>query len=89
MEFVEQWMPMLKLGGYGVVGLGVLTALAIVIYIVRSTTEPLLRVVQWLLWHTPGAAPSPIVGGLVHGLRLVAWSSLIALIGWFLLSLRS
>lgn len=82
----EQWLPLLKLGVYGGVALAALMGLASVVYVVRSTVGPLLRLVQWLCWHTPGTPPTPLVAGIVHGLRLVVWSGLIAVFGWFLWS---
>ena len=79
---LEQLLPMLKMGLYVVLALAAILALGVVTYVVRSTGGPVLRVLQWLCWYTPGTPPHPVVAGIAHGLRLVLWAALLALTCW-------
>jgi hypothetical protein len=60
-----------------------LIALAAGTYILRSVLGPLIRVVEFLFAYTPGTRPNDITAGLAHGIRLVAWSTLVGLGLWF------
>lgn len=64
---------------------GVLT-LGVVTYALRTTAGPIVTLCQWMCWYTPGEEPHPVVLGVSHGLRLVAWASLLGLAGYFLIS---
>ncbi len=87
LKSAEQLLPMLKLIAAVFAGFTCLLALGVVTYILRTWGAPLLKVMAWLLWHTPGERPHPALAGVSHGARLVLWGSFLGLSFWFLIHL--
>src|SRR5690242_15057824 len=68
----------------GIAVLLAIVALAAVTYVLRTTFDPLIRIVQWLFAYSSGAPPNAVTAGVAHGARVAVWSGFIGLVVWFL-----
>jgi len=80
----QQIFPLLKMIVFVFLGLVAVLSLGVVTYIIHTTGGPVLRIVQWLCFHTPGTPPHPLLAGVSHGARLIVWAACLALGFWLL-----
>jgi hypothetical protein len=78
-ETFGPWLPYLAVAA--LIAL-LLCALAAMVYVTKTATSPFMKVLQWLFAYTPGEVPSPVVQGLSHGARILAWGSMVALVAY-------
>lgn len=56
---------------------GGVIALAAVVYILRTTFDPLIRIVHFMIAYSPGTRPNDLLAGLAYGVRLTAWAGIL------------
>ena len=84
LKLFDSITPYLKFGALAVgVALGLVAAAALM-YVLQSTGRPLLRIVQFMIAHTPGKEPSEPLAGVFYGVRMLGWAVVVGVVTWFI-----
>jgi hypothetical protein len=73
----------LKVIGIGIVLILGVFAIAAFVNAAKTASGPVVRVIQWMVGHTPGQKPSDIVAGISFGARILVWAAVISSVIWF------
>ncbi len=69
LDNLDKLFPFLKGACLVLVVVGMALGVAAVTYTLKTAFGPLVRVAQWLFWHTPGSRPNDVAAGVAHGGR--------------------